>query len=118
MAATKSSNYLTENEQDSLHGLLDEIFLLSGESLIIVSLDSSDETGKNTKSFYGVVKKFCALNNKVHCLNIPQVDSTKTFKNDKHFNNIGTEYVATIIQDYVEEVNFLKSKNARVKIEK
>ena len=85
---------------------------------MIVSLNSSDEIGKNTKSFYDAVKKFCALNNEVHCLNIPQVDSTKTFKNDEHFNNIGTEYVATIIQDYVEEVNFLKSKDARVQIEK
>ena len=118
LVAIKSSGYLTENEQDSLHGLLDEIFLLSGESLMIVSLNSSDEIGKNTKSFYDAVKKFCALNNEVHCLNIPQVDSTKTFENDKHFNNIGTEYVATIIQDYVEEVNFLKSKDARVQIEK
>ena len=118
LAAIKSSEYLTENEQDSLHGLLDEIFLLSGESLMIVSLNSSDEISKNTKSFYDAVKKFCALNNEVNCLNIPQVDSTKTFKNDNHFNNIGTEYVATIIQDYVEEVNFLKSKDARVQIEK
>ena len=118
LVAIKSSKYLTENEQDSLHGLLDEIFLLSGESLMIVSLNSSDEIGKNTKSFYDAVKKFCALNNEIHCLNIPRVDSTKTFKNDRHFNNIGTEYVATIIQNYVEEVNFLKSKDARVQIEK
>ena len=85
---------------------------------MIVSLNSSDEIGKNTTSFYDAVKKYCALNNEVHCLNIPRVDSTKTFKNDNHFNNIGTEYVATIIQDYVEEVNFLKSKDARVQIEK
>ena len=117
LKASKASAHLTENEKDSLHGLLNEIFLLSGESLMIVSLNSSDEIGKNTKPFYAAVKKFCALNSEVHCLNIPEVDSTKTFKNDNHFNNIGTEYVATIIQDYVEEVNFLKSKNVRVLIE-
>ena len=118
LATIESSKYLTEDDQDGLHGLLDEIFHLSGESLMIVSLDSSDEIGEDNKSFYGVVKKYCDLNNEIRCLNISQLDITKTHGLDRHYNYMGTEYVANIIRDYVEEVNFLKSKDARVKIEK
>ena len=79
--------------------------------IMIVSLDSSEKIGKNNKSFYGVVQEFCALNDKIHCLNILPVDSSKTFKNDTHLSNIGTEYIANIIQDYLNDVNFLKQKN-------
>ena len=110
LAAIKSLGNLTKDERDGLHGLLDEIFHLSGESLMIVSLDSLEKVGKNNKSFYGVVQEFCALNDKIHCLNILPVDSSKTFKNDTHLSNIGTEYIANIIQDYLNDVNFLKQK--------
>ena len=106
--AIESSKYLTEDDQDGLHGLLDEIFYLSGESLMIISLNSSDEIGEDNKSFYGVVKKYCDLNNEIHCLNIPSLDITKIHGNDPHYNYLGTEYVANIIRDYMEYINFLK----------
>ena len=111
IAAMEPSKNLTEDDQDGLHGLLDEIFHLSGESLMIVSLNSDDETGENNKSFYSVVKKYCDLNNETHCLSIPSLDIKKTFEIDRHHNYLGTEYIANIIRDYMEGNNFLKSKN-------
>ena len=109
--AIEASKNLTEDDQDGLHGLLNEIFHLSGESLIIVSLNSADETGKDNNSFYGAVKKYCDLNNEIYCLNIPALDKTKIHEKDWHYNHLGTEYVANIIRDYMEDINFLKSKN-------
>ena len=85
---------------------------------MIVSLDSSDEIGEDNKSFYGVVKKYCDLNNETHCLNIPSLDIKKTFERDGHHNYLGTEYIANIIRDYMEGNNFLKSKNSQVQSEK
>ena len=111
IAAMEPSKNLTEDDQDGLHGLLDEIFHLSGGSLMIISLNSDDETGENNKSFYSVVKKYCDLNNETHCLNIPSLDIKKTFESDGHYNYLGTEYIANIIRDYMEGNNFLKSKN-------
>jgi|TARA_B100001964_G_scaffold48139_1_gene53839 hypothetical protein len=108
LAAIESSKYLTEDDQDGLHGLLDEMFHFTGESLMIVSLNYSDEKGDDNKSFYGVVKKYCDLNNEIHCLNIPSLDITKIHGNDPHYNYLGTEYVANIIRDYMEDINFLK----------
>ena len=118
IAAMESSKNLTKDDQDGLHGLLDEIFHLSGESLMIISLNSDDETGENNKSFYGVVKKYCDLNNETHCLNIPSLDIKKTFERDGHHNYLGTEFIANIIRDYMEGNNFLKSKNSQVQGEK
>ncbi len=113
LQAIERSKNLTQDNQDGLHGLLNEIFHLSGESLIIVSLNYTDETGEGevNNSFYGAVKKYCDLNNELHCLNIPPLDKTKIFENDPHYNHLGTEYVANIIQDYIEDINFLRSKN-------
>ena len=111
LQAIERTKNLTQDNQDGLHGLLNEIFHLSGESLIIVSLNYVDETGKDNNSFYGAVKKYCDLNNELHCLNIPPLDKTKVFENDPHYNHLGSEYVANIIQDYIEDINFLRSKN-------
>lgn len=113
LQAIERSKNLTQNNQDGLHGLLNEIFHLSGESLIIVSLNYTDETGEGevNNSFYGAVKKYCDLNNELHCLNIPPLDKTKIFEKDPHYNHLGSEYVANIIQDYIEDINFLRSKN-------
>ena len=110
--AIESSKNLSEGDQEGLHGLLNEIFHLSGKSLIIVSLNSDDETGEDNKSsFYSVVKKYCDLNNEIHCLNIQSLDKTKVHENDGHYNYLGTEYIANIIRDYLESIDFLKSKN-------
>ncbi len=109
--AIEASKNLTEDDQDGLHGLLNEIFHLSGESLIIVSLNYVNETGKDNNSFYGAVKKYCDLNNEIHCLNVPALDRTKIHEKDRHYNYLGTEYVANIIRDFMEGINFLKSKN-------
>ena len=109
--ARESAENLTEDDKGRMHALLNEIFHLTGKSLIIVSLDSVDETRKQNNSFYGVVEKYCDFNNEIHCLSISPLDKTKVFENDLHYNYLGTEYVANIIQDFMEDINFLKSNN-------
>ena len=56
--------------------------------------------------FDNLAKKYCDSNNAIHCLNIPSLDKTKNNENDRHYNNVGAEYVTNIIRDYMEDINF------------
>ena len=103
--ATKTSQSLTISDRRRLLSLLGEIYNLSSKSLMIIMLDS--ENNKRDNSFYGVVNLFCNKNSKSHCLNIASLDSDKYFKNDKHFNHIGTNYVANLISEYIDDSGFL-----------
>ncbi len=99
--AIKSANDMTSSDKEKLFNLLNDIYDLTGGNLTIVMLSDSVQN-----QFYSMVKIYCEDNSKLQCLGIPSVDSKKHFKNDAHFNHIGTEYIANIISSHLDKVLF------------
>ena len=103
--AINTSQGLTVSDRRRLLYLLDEIYNLSGKSLMIIMLDGRKP--KRDNSFYGAVNLFCSQNSELHCLNIASLDRDKYFENDSHYNHMGTKYVANLISEYINESGFL-----------